>query len=64
MPALKGHQLAIVVAAANKLPAEKRDTFLDRVRARLQLQGFHVSDDDLDLAVRQALVGLIQGSAA
>jgi hypothetical protein len=63
MFALKGRQLAIVMAAADKLPDEKRATFLDRIKGRLQLYGFY-SDDDLDIAVRQALVGLVQNSAA
>jgi hypothetical protein len=36
---LKGHRLAIVMAAADKLPAEKRAVFLDRVAARLRALG-------------------------
>jgi len=64
MLALKGHRLAIVMVAADKLPVEKREVFLDRVAARLRLHGFRISDADLDIAVRQALQGLSQGNAA
>ena len=55
MLALKGHRLAIVMAAADTLPVEKRPVFLDRVAARLRLHGFRFADADLDDAVRQAL---------
>ena len=61
---LKGSQLQTLIAAAEKLPPEKRATFLDRIRGRLQLRGFHFTDDDLDAAVRLALQGLVQNSAA
>jgi hypothetical protein len=64
LPALKGQQLQTVIAAAEKLPPEKRTVFLQRVAGRLQLRGFHFTDDDLDAAVRLALQGLIQNSAA
>ena len=60
---LKGHRLATVVAAADTLPPEKRETFLDRVAARLRVLGFRFSDTDLNNAVRVGR-GLIQDSAA
>ena len=50
-------------AAADRLPFEKRGVFVERVVARLQLhRGF--TDADLDDAVRSALNGFIQQSAA
>ena len=64
MPVLKAHQLQVVSAAADKLPAEKRSVFLDRVAARLRALGFRFSDADLDEAMRHALKGLVQNSAA
>jgi hypothetical protein len=42
---------------------EKRTVFLERVAARLQLRG-RFADHDFDEAVRLALRGLIQESAA
>ena len=64
LPTLNGRQLAVIATAAHRLPPEKRDTFIDRVKARLQLSGVHFTDADLDDAVRRALAGLIQNSAA
>jgi hypothetical protein len=66
MFALKHHQRAMVTAAAEALPEEKRRTFLYRVAARLEIRGYRFTDDDLDEAVRLALVGLVhpQGTAA
>ena len=55
LPTLNGRQLAVIATAADRLPPEKRDTFIDRVKARLQLSGARPSDADLDDAVRQAL---------
>ena len=63
LPTLNGHQLAIIATAANRLPPEKRDTFIDRVKARLQ-HGRRPDDEAVAEAVRQALSGLIQNSAA
>jgi len=60
MLALKDHQLANLMTAASKLPVEKRGVFLERVVARLSLQGFRFTDD----AVRRALVGLIHQDTA
>jgi hypothetical protein len=56
-------QLRAVWAAADRVPFEKRGVFVERVVARLQLhRGF--TDADVDDAVRSALNGLIQQSAA
>ena len=63
MLALSDGQLAIVVIAARGLPVEKRSVLLERVAARLQLRG-SFTDLDFDDAVRLALRGLIQKSAA
>jgi hypothetical protein len=63
MLALSDDQLAVVMTAASGLPVEKRSAFLERVAARLQLLG-SFTDLDLDDAVRLALRGLIQESAA
>ena len=62
--ALKDHQLAIVTATADTLTAEKRSVFLDRIAARLRVRGTRFTDAELEKAVRQALTGLSQGSAA
>jgi hypothetical protein len=62
MRALKA-QLQTVIAAAEKLSPEKRPVFLQRVAARLQLVGVRFSDDDVEKAVRAAMVGLNQNSA-
>jgi hypothetical protein len=64
MLALKDHQLANLMTAASKLPVEKRGVFLERVVARLSLQGFRFTDDELDDAVRRALVGLVHHDTA
>jgi hypothetical protein len=63
MLAFTDSQLRAVWAVADRVPFEKRGIFIERVIARLQLQhGF--TDADLDDAVRSALNGLIQQSAA
>ena len=51
-------------AAAGGLPIEKRGIFLVRFVAQLHLRGSHFTAADLDDAVRLALKGLIQKSAA
>jgi alkylhydroperoxidase family enzyme len=62
MLAFTDSQLRAVWAAADRVPFEKRGTFLQRVVARLQLhRGF--TDADLDDAVQSALTGLIQSAA-
>jgi hypothetical protein len=45
------------------LDPEKRSVFLERVAARLRLQP-RFTDDDLDKAIRMALIGLAHSSAA
>jgi hypothetical protein len=63
MLALSDNQLAAVMTAAGKLPAEKRGLFLERVVARLSLTpGFTVAE--FEDAVRLALRGLIQEKSA
>jgi len=64
MLTLKPLHQAIIAAAADRLPAEKRATFLDRIKGQLQLRGFRFTDADLDDAVRRALQGLVQNSTA
>ena len=62
MVAFSDSQLQAVWAAADRVPFEKRGTFVEPVVARLQLQrGF--TDADLDEAMRAALTGLIQSAA-
>ena len=64
MFALKDRQLATVMTAADKLPVEKRGVLLQRVVASLSQRGTGFNDNDLDDAMRRALVGLIQNSTA
>ncbi|MFY9840664.1 MAG: hypothetical protein WAK55_30200 [Xanthobacteraceae bacterium] len=63
MIALSDSQLRAIWAAGG-LPIEKRGIFLMRFVAQLQLRGSHLTTADLDDAVRLALKGLIQKSAA
>jgi hypothetical protein len=53
----------VVMTGARSLPVDKRSVFLERVAARLQLRG-RFTNLDFDDAVRLALRGLIQESAA
>jgi hypothetical protein len=62
MVAFTDSQLQAVRAAADRVPAEKRGTFVDRVVTRLQRQRAF-TDANLDEAVRAALTGLIQSAA-
>ena len=64
MLALNDSQLEIVMLAAGGLEVEKRDLFLQRVAARLQLRGPRFSDAELEAAVQSAVTGLIHQSAA
>jgi hypothetical protein len=64
MLALSDSQLRAVWSAANGLPVEKRGIFLGRLIDQLQLRGFRFTTADLDDAVRSALTGLVQDSAA
>jgi hypothetical protein len=62
---LTDSQLASVMAAAGGLPREKRDVFLQRIAGYLTLYGgCHPTDDDVDRAIRVALVQLVQAMAA
>jgi hypothetical protein len=63
MLALSDNQLAAVMAAADKLPAEKRGVFLERVIARLGLYPRFTAAEFAD-AVQRAMQGLVHGSAA
>jgi hypothetical protein len=63
MVALSDNQLAAVMTAAGKLPAEKRGVFLERVVARLSFST-RFTAAELDDAVRLALRGLIQEKSA
>ena len=64
MLALSDNQLAAIIAAANRLPVEKRGTFLDRVVARLSQHGTRFTGADFDAAVRLALTSLMERPAA
>jgi hypothetical protein len=56
MLALTDSQLDLVMTAAGGLTPEKRSLFLERVAARLELRGRRFTDDDLERAVRSALM--------
>ena len=64
MLVLSDSQLRSIWAAATGLPIEKRGVFLGRLITQLQLGGSHFTTADIDDAVRLALEGLIQKSAA
>jgi hypothetical protein len=64
MFALSDSQLRAFWAAADGLPVEKRGIFLGRLIAYLQLHGDRFTTAELEDAVRLALKGLIQKSAA
>jgi hypothetical protein len=64
MYALSDSQLRTIRNAADGLPAEKHGIFFERIVAWLQFRGGRFIDRDLDDAVRLALRGLIQESAA
>ena len=64
MFALSDSQLRTIWNAAYGLPAKNRGIFLERIVAWLQFRGGRFIDRDLDDAVRLALRGLIQESAA
>ena len=64
MLVLSDSQLRSIWAAAASLPIEKRGVFLGRLITQLQLGGSHFTTADIDDAVRLALEGLIQKSAA
>jgi hypothetical protein len=64
MFALSDSQLPIIWNAAYSLPAKNRGVFFDRIVAWLKFRGGRFSERDLDDAVRLALRGLVQESAA
>ena len=64
MFALSDSQLQAIWNAVHGLPAEKHGVFLERMIALLQFRGGRFIDRDFDDAVRLALRGLIQESAA
>jgi hypothetical protein len=64
MFALSDSQLRTVWNAADRLPAEKRGIFLERMNAWLRFRDGRFIDRDLDDAVRLGLRGLIHESAA
>jgi hypothetical protein len=63
MFSLSNRQLAVVMKAAGRLPVEKRSIFLERVAAKRR-GCTRFTDADFDDAVRTALRGLVQGTAA
>jgi hypothetical protein len=64
MLALSDSQLRALWEAAAGLPIEKRGIFLLRLVAQLQFRSSNFTTADLDDAVRLALKGLMQKSAA
>ena len=64
MLALSDSQLRSVWTTATGLPIEKRGIFLLRLVAQLQFRSSNFTTADLDDAVRLALTGLTQKSAA
>jgi len=69
--ALSDAQLQTLMVAAKQLEPDKRAVLLERLGAELRLRhrpggrgAFHPSDDDIELAMRTALTGLLQGAAA
>jgi hypothetical protein len=64
MFALSDSQLGTIWNAADGLPAKKRGIFLERIVAWLQFRDGRFIDRDFEDAVRLALRGLIQESAA
>ena len=64
MFALSDSQLRTIWNAVDGLPAQKRGVYLKRMIAWLDFRSGRFIDRDLDDAVRLALRGLIQESAA
>jgi hypothetical protein len=61
--ALSDGQLRMVMVAARPLEPEKRSLLLERIAARLDLNGAF-TDNDVEAAIRSGLVGLIHEPAA
>ena len=65
MISLNDSQLGTVMAAAARVPHEKRAQFLERISAMLTFRGRgHFRDDDVAEVTQLALVGLVHESAA
>jgi hypothetical protein len=65
--ALSDHQLELVMTAAGPLVPEKRVVLMERIVAALRVRAgvFRKPiDADIELAMREALKGLIQAPAA
>jgi hypothetical protein len=63
--ALSDAQLHLVMAAAQPLPLEKRTVLLERVAGHLRIiAARHLSDAEVERAIRAALSGLVQGTVA
>jgi hypothetical protein len=63
MISLSDHQLDVVMGAAGTVPVERRDIFLQRVGAMLNLRGRFTDADVHDVATL-AMCGLVPTSAA
>src|SRR5262249_36107625 len=59
-----GHKITFNHGPISEINREKRGVFLGRLVAQLQLRGSHFTTADFDDAVRLALKGLTQKSAA
>ena len=64
MISLTNRQLQTVMNAARMLPVEKRDLYLQRIAAMLNMRGRRFSDDDLIEITRLAATGLAHQPAA
>ena len=64
MLGLTDNQLRTVMDIAKALPVEKRDTYLRRIAAMLQMRGRgHVTDGDVADVAKLALTGLAQSAS-
>jgi len=59
-------QLRALTEAATPLPPDKRETFLRRVAAYLEVRGVyhHARDCDVEAAIRSSLSGLVHHTSA
>ena len=61
MIGLTDAQLKIIMTAANGVPVEKRDLYLQRIAAMLTMRGRgHFTDADVTDVAKLAMAGLIQ----
>jgi hypothetical protein len=63
MIGLSDSQIEIILGTAEPLPDDKCQDFLERVAAVLQTHS-QINDDDVSVAVKQALRALVHSSAA